>query len=348
MDTKEYWEKRAERKLKMGEADSATAIKRIKATYASMMRQITKEIEAFYGKYATSEGLTLTDLRKLLTKDELISFKDSLKEYESVAKTIQNGAASEYYHSRLRRLAYRINISRLESLQAELMQYLMKAGISEEEILKEILKASYEDDYYRTSFDIQQFTHRGEVVSTLDERSLNTVLKQQWAGSNYSDRIWNNKQKLLSELETTFTRGVALNMDPDELAKEFAKNTGTSFRNSQRLVRTEIAYIKGQATQKAFKQYNIQKYQFVATLDDRTSEMCQEMDLQVFNLKDAVVGVNYPPLHPYCRSVATPYFDDDLSESLPEGERAARDRRGRSMNVPASMSYKEWKEKYLD
>ena len=349
MDNREYWIKRSERRLKLGEADSAAATRRIKALYDSMMKQLRKEIEAFYGRYATAEGISMSDLRKLLTKSELSSFKDDLKEYAEIARQIQNGEASEYYSSRLKKLALRMNISRLESLQTEITSYVMQMGIKEEDILRETLASSYEDAYYRTAFDFQQESHRGEVVRTLDERTVNTVLHTNWAGDNYSGRIWRNKQKLISELETTFTRGVILNSDPDQLAREFAKNTGTSFRNSQRLVRTEIAYVKGQATQKMYKQYHVSKYQFVATLDLRTSEMCREMDGKIFDLKDAQIGINYPPLHAYCRSVTVPYREpDEIDALLPEGERAARDRQGRTIYVPASMTYNEWKAKYID
>lgn len=347
MTNKEYWEQRAERRVRNGEADASTAIKRIKAIYSSMLKDIQKAIDAFYGRYATIEGISMTDLRKLLTKDELSSFKDDLKEYAEIAKKIQNGEASEYYYSKLKKLSARMNISRFESLRTELESYVIKMGIQEEEILSSAMKASFEDSYYRTAFDYQQYTHRGETVKTLNDRTVDAVLRENWAGDNYSGRIWKDKEKLLSEMETTFTRGVILNSDADDIARELSKNTGVSFRNSQRLVRTEISYVRGQADKTMYKELNVNKYQFVATLDTRTSEMCQEMDLKVFDMKDAVIGVNYPPLHPYCRSVTVPYREG-REELYPDDVRAARDRRGRNIYVPATMTYKEWKGKYID
>ena len=108
-----------------------------------------------------------------------------------------------------------------------------------------------------------------------------------------------------------------------------------------------MAHVVEEARMDSYKASNVERFQFLATLDDRTSEQCAEMDLQIFDVKDAEVGVNVPPLHPSCRSITVPYIDRE-SYGLPEGTRAARDRYGRNIEVPASMSYKEWKAKYLD
>ena len=346
MDSKEYWQQRAERKVRMEKTDSDRAIKKIKSLYDSMLRQIQKEIDAFYARYATAEGVTLSELRKLLTKQELSSFKSSLNEYAKVAKTIQNGTASSYYYDYLKKLALRMNISRLEALKADITSYIMKLGIEEENIVASSMRDSYSESYYRTAYDVQQFEGKGKRVSQLNERNLNTALNEQWQGNNYSGRIWNNKEKLLSELENTFVRGIAVNMDPDDLSREISKNTGVSFRNAQRLVYTETAHIIEDATRAGYREQGVIKYQFIATLDDRTSEMCQEMDLKVFDVKDAVEGVNYPPLHPWCRSTTVPYFEPDEFDKV--GTRAARDRQGRNIYVPVNMSYKEWKAEYID
>ena len=52
-----------------------------------------------------------------------------------------------------------------------------------------------------------------------------------------------------------------------------------------------------QASQKAYDELDIDKYKILATLDKRTSEICQKLDGEVFNVKDAVIGVNMPPFH---------------------------------------------------
>ena len=62
----------------------------------------------------------------------------------------------------------------------------------------------------------------------------------------------------------------------------------------------------------------------------------------MFNVKDAVIGVNMPPFHwhPYCRTTTTPYIEDDYST------RFARDNKGKRIEVSSSMTYKEWAKIY--
>lgn len=112
--------------------------------------------------------------------------------------------------------------------------------------------------------------------------------------------------------------------------------------NAARLVYTESAAYSSRARLRTYKDLGLEKYEIVATLDNRTSEICQEMDAKIFNLKDYEVGTTAPPFHVRCRSTTAPYFDDD-------GERAARDEEtGKTYYVPTNMTYKDWKSKYID
>jgi hypothetical protein len=89
----------------------------------------------------------------------------------------------------------------------------------------------------------------------------------------------------------------------------------------------------------------VDRYEYLATLDNRTSEICRELDGKVFDVKEAEVGVNQPPMHPYCRSTTIPSFeDDDIGAYITD--RIARDRNGNSYLVGKDVTFKEWAEKY--
>jgi hypothetical protein len=80
----------------------------------------------------------------------------------------------------------------------------------------------------------------------------------------------------------------------------------------------------------------------MAVLDGRTSQLCQEKDGQEFLLSEKEVGVNYPPLHPWCRSSVEPVIDGISREHM---KRWARDPvTGEEMKVPRTMTYSEWLE----
>lgn len=46
--------------------------------------------------------------------------------------------------------------------------------------------------------------------------------------------------------------------------------------------------------------------EFSAVLDTRTSFHCMEMDGRVFSIDNLIPLVNYPPVHPWCRSILLP------------------------------------------
>lgn len=107
---------------------------------------------------------------------------------------------------------------------------------------------------------------------------------------------------------------------------------------------TEQAFISSAAQKDAFTDLDVEEFEIVATLDSRTSEICQEMDGQHFPMKDFQPGVTAPPFHVWCRSTTVPYFDDEWSG----GERAARGEDGKTYYVPSDMTYPEWKESLVD
>jgi SPP1 gp7 family putative phage head morphogenesis protein len=118
-----------------------------------------------------------------------------------------------------------------------------------------------------------------------------------------------------------------------------------SYSSAERIVRTESSFVTHQATWEGYKASGVvEQYEFLATLDTRTSEICRSMDGRVFRLSEKEVGVNYPPLHPYCRSTVVPYFDDEMDV----GERIARDANGQTYYVPGDITYEKWKKDYVD
>ncbi len=99
---------------------------------------------------------------------------------------------------------------------------------------------------------------------------------------------------------------------------------------------------------KDIKLVGISQYQILATLDSRTSWICQDMDGVIIPLSEKEVGVNYPPFHPNCRTTTIPYFEpDEIDEQFGIGTRLAKDENGKYMEIPANIAYKQWKEKYL-
>ncbi|MBR6400349.1 MAG: minor capsid protein [Firmicutes bacterium] len=129
-------------------------------------------------------------------------------------------------------------------------------------------------------------------------------------------------------------------------AKAIAKDFNTTINRAATLVYTETAHAASMAQKEGFEELGVEEFEIVATLDNVTSEICQEMDGKHLPMSEFKAGVTAPPFHPNCRSVTAPYFEDS-EEIFGVTERAARDpETGKTVYVD-DMTYPEWKEKFV-
>ncbi len=130
------------------------------------------------------------------------------------------------------------------------------------------------------------------------------------------------------------------------MSKELAQKVYShSMSSATRLIRTEVNYFHNQAAYESYKEADLDEYEFLATLDLRTSEICRSLDRKVFPMAEAKAGKNYPPMHPYCRSTVLPVIDVPGLEKL--NRRAARDlSTGKNVNID-DMDYGEWKKRFV-
>jgi SPP1 gp7 family putative phage head morphogenesis protein len=143
------------------------------------------------------------------------------------------------------------------------------------------------------------------------------------------------------------TRQVIQGKKPDVAIKEMQKYVDSSMKNAKyyasRLVMTEQAFIASASTKDSFEALDVEMYEILATLDSKTSEVCQEMDGKVFPMKDFSIGATAPPFHVWCRTTTIPHFEDNFT-----GERIARGEDGKTYYVPDSMKYQDWKDCFVD
>ena len=213
----------------------------------------------------------------------------------------------------------------------------------------------YEQSYYRRTFDIQQITGEYYDFSRLSSRRVRTAISEPWNGKNYSERVWNNTFETAEKLRDVVVSGIMSGQSYKTMESSFLavmgedSDSGARFKAS-RLIRTEVNYISGKATGKAYEEAGIEEYTYIATLDihtckncgDEKKKSCAELDGEHFKVSEAKVGVNKHPMHPFCRCTDCPYIPGRKTV------RAARDENGKSIQVPGDMSYDEWYDKYVD
>lgn len=334
-----YWESRQAREMYEAMEDAEQAAREIADIYAKASRELNYKITQVYERYKDKFELDDDEALKLLNELRNPGDLEELKQRLEGLK----GADKKEILKELESPAYRARIERLENLQSEIDRMMQDIYKQEKKISTDHYVDQYNQSYYREIFDLKKRTGLDFSFSHVDSRALDRILRTNWSGENYSQRIWGNTQELADELKTQLALAYLTGKNESEISMEIAKKYSTGAANARRLVRTESAYISGQAQAAADEEAGLDKYRILATLDLRTSNICREMDGQVFAYKDMEVGVNYPPFHPYCRTTVLSEIDD---QNLSELKRRSRDpETGDVKTFPGDITYSQWYEK---
>lgn len=336
LSNEEYWTKREAYKLKKGLKDLKKIEKELVKEYKKAMNEIGKEISNLFYKYANDNNLSYSDAKKYLSSSEFREFKRDLKSYMKLIKE----TGDEELLLELNTLAMKSRISRSEEIFYQCSKYINEVYENTNKRLQIAYSSTIKDNYYQTIYDIHKAIGVGASFSYIDNDTIKEILAFPWSGRHYSQRLWSNRTKLKNAMVEELTQMLIQGKGVKETSKALSKRLDADLKNCVRLIQTEHSFFMGESTAKAYEEMNVEKYQFLATLDNRTSEICQSLDGKVFNLKDRVVGVNASPMHVSCRSCEIPHIDNDYST------RFARDSKGKRIEIDSSMTYEEWAKIY--
>lgn len=345
MKNSEYWKLRFEQLEQAQNGQGAAAFAEIEKQYKEAQKQIEGQIARWYQRFADNNGITLAQARQYLKGAALKEFQWDVQDY---IKYGQDNALMGGWMKELENASAKYHISKLEALKIQTQQSLEVMFSKQMATVTGAMGDIFESGYYHTAYELQKGFNIGWDIAGLDQSQIEKVLSKPWAvdGKNFSERIWTNKEKLISELHGELTQNIMLGADPQKAINSLAKKMNTSKQNAGRLIMTEEAYFSSAAQRDCFNELDVEQYEIVATLDSHTSDICRSLDGKHFPMKDFQAGVTAPPFHVYCRSTTVPYFDEDFGDI---GERAARDEEtGKTYYIPDDMNYEDWKQTFVD
>lgn len=341
MKNADYWRGRFSILEDTAFKQSEQSIQAIEQMYLEAQRSVQKEIEAWYGRFAVNNQISLADARKLLTTGQLEEFRWTVDQYIQAGKKAGLDAA---WLKRLENASAKVHISRLEAVQMEIQQQLELLYGNQVDEIDSLLKKVVGNGYTHTAFEIQKGIGLGWDMTALNQQKLETLISKPWTtdGRTFRDRCWVNKADLVNTINTQMVQGMLRGDSPEKTIQAIQKQFGVSRYKARRLVHTETSYFNAQATKEAYKDLDIEKIEILETLDSRTCDVCGGLDGTVIPLAQYEPGVTVPPFHPNCRGTTCPYYDDM------DGERAARNADGEVYYVPANMNYQAWKAAFVD
>lgn len=343
MKNEEYWTKRKANLIYEQMDKAERQADKFDEIYKQSKAYLDKQINKVFDRFQRDYGLSERDARQILKnmKDQ----KD-LNELRKVLEARPNDPNIQRLLADLDSPAYAYRMKRLERLNDDLDRMRESIYHSEKKGSDAFYSDLMKDSYYKATFDLQQQTGLAYSFSDLPETEIKRLRGLKWTGEVYSDRIWENTGALASSVKDELLVSLMTGRSTRDTAQAIAERFEVGQNNARRLVRTESAFFHNQMELLSYEDAEITKYRFIAVLDRRTSHICQEHDNKVYDTDKAVPGVNYPPLHPWCRSTTIAH-DEDADYSKLE-RRARNPKTGKVEYVPADMSYKEWYSKYVD
>ena len=288
--SKAYWQKRQEQWIKNQDKSDAVVVKQLEKQYKKTARELENEIAGYFNRYGKDDVIQYREMLKDLSKKD----RDLLyQEMEAFAKKYP-----DYEHLMpVRESVYKLN--RLQGLHYSTELRLLEMGAIEQEVFEKHLIATYGKNYEALMKELGiGFTFN----STLERVAAQTAFIKWVDDKNFSDRIWDNKEKLMKYMQKDLKNGLIRGDSYDRMTEKLVKRMDVGASDAKRLVWTESSFVLNQAHTHPYIDVGVVEYELNAMIDSRTSEICRKLDGEKFRFDELEVGVNFPPFHAYCRT----------------------------------------------
>lgn len=315
MSSRDYWEKREKEALQNRITDEKKYDKQIEEIYRDMLNATQKEIEAFYGKYASDEGISIGEAKKRVSKLDIKAYERKAKKYVEAAKRDRKAKGhtdpkgdyfSDKANEEMRIYNLTMKINRLEMLKANIGLELVKGHAELESLMEQILEGRTMDELARQAGIL------GKTVRN-NAQKAQAIVNASFHNATFSDRIWMHQDLLKQEIAKQLQSGLIQGKNARELAKVLQRKFDVKVSDAERLMRTELARVQTEAQKQSFERNGFEQYEFIT--NGGCCTICDALDGKHFNVEDMMPGKNAPPMHPNCRCSIAAYEDSEEYEA---------------------------------
>lgn len=298
-----YWERRVQMADASLEKSERAIAKRTHKFYESELADLSREIASYYKRYGKDNVLEYRAMMQsmdALDRDLLIrNVEEFEKRYPELKSVVE-----------VRKSIYKLN--RLEGLQASAKVHLVSATAK----AAAPLDAHFAKTAANAANAVSETLGKGKNFHTFDSDAIRQFVGTHWAdGKSYSETIWGNTDRLATYVQQDMAKALARGVSYEQMTSELHKRfVDVSEANIMRLVQTEGTYVARAAQAAELKREGFDSYYINPVGDERTCEVCGDVGKhshdEVYRFDDAVVGQNFPPLHPRCRCQIAPAVSD--------------------------------------
>ena len=288
-----YWQRRQAQLSAALEKDEVVLKKRLLKACEREAAKLDKEIAAYYQQYGSDNVIEYARLFEQLSAEDIKllieRMDDFAKKYPQYADLMP-----------VRESVYKLN--RLEGLKESVLLHQYEIGAVTNAQLQEHLSKLY-------------FTNSKAAAKAVglkeNESILRNFVNTSWTGSkDYSERIWQNADKLAEYLNNDISQGFARGDSYERLTQQVrSRFINVSKNDAYRLIYTEGTYVTNEAQAKVFEQ-DFEEYEYLTAGDGKVCSVCSALSGKRFKFSQRQQGANFPPMHPWCRCHINPIVDD--------------------------------------
>lgn len=333
----EYWRRRRESLASQLVNDEEELNRRLAELYDQEAAWLEREIASYYQRYGEDNVIEYRRLLVTLSDDDRKMLMERMDEFAE--------QYPQYAHLLpVRSSIYRLN--ELEGIQASIRVQQLRIGAIEQAELD----AHFARQAQRAANAAAEEMGFGESFYRVNDSVIRETVGAAWAnGKHFSESIWDNRERLASNLNDDFAKMLARGVTYEEMARSLRDRfERVSRRDSMRLIYTEGTFILNEAQAKVHEA-DFEHYRLSCVNDGRACKVCRglqaEQRARPARFDERAPGVNFPPLHPWCRcsyEVAVDDWDAWIDEyvakrggdAVTRRQEAEGSERGRKVGVP--------------
>ncbi|WP_066051350.1 minor capsid protein [Anaerotignum propionicum] len=180
--------------------------------------------------------------------------------------------------------------NRMSNLQALLSKELKKLGETNIEFMQTSLYNTFQNGYE----SMDKFLGIAGTFSFLDEQVAREIISQNYKGAIFSERIWNDMDKLRLQIEDSVTKSALQGKDVRKVAKELQERMNVAYSSSKRITVTETGRVFNESARQKAMDRGYTSYSILIE-PDACEDCVREFTGKHFNINQSVL-----PLHPHC------------------------------------------------
>jgi SPP1 gp7 family putative phage head morphogenesis protein len=224
---------------------------------------------------------------------------------ETIAKVQKAGGEWSY--------ANQSALTRSRGLFEQIGEQIKALGQKEQITFRQGLSNIYTDQFLRQVYDLGQSINVKANFNRLNPALIQKTLDYPWSGAMFSDRLWQDKERLGRNLRVGLTQSMILGEGIPQITDRINKGIDTARYNAERVARTETKRVTYCAHDDVYKDTGVEelRYRCANGGDSRTCQYCRADNGKVFKRGEEPTL----PRHPNCRCVYIPVVSDTFEDN---------------------------------